>query len=74
MIVWVAESITDYIAERTWRNLAQDIEHDVRMEAYQHVQELELAHFEDRSVGGLVRSSTTTSTSSSASSTSVPTR
>jgi ATP-binding cassette subfamily B protein len=54
VIVWIAESITDYIAERTWRNLAQDIEHDVRMEAYEHVQELELAHFEDRSVGGLM--------------------
>ena len=54
VVVWIAESITDYIAERTWRNLAQDIEHDVRMEAYQHVQELELAHFEDRSVGGLM--------------------
>lgn len=54
VVVWVAESITDYIAERTWRNLAQDVEHDVRMEAYQHVQELELAHFEDRSVGGLM--------------------
>ena len=34
-----------------WRNLAQDIEHDMRMEAYRHVQELELAYFEDRSVG-----------------------
>ena len=54
VIVWIAESITDYIAERTWRNLAQDIEHDVRMEAYRHVQELELAYFEDRSVGGLM--------------------
>ena len=52
--IWVAESITDYIAEVTWRNLAQEIEHDVRMEAYRHVQELELAYFEDRSSGGLM--------------------
>jgi len=52
--IWVAESITDYIADRTWRNLAQAIEHDVRMEAYRHVQELELAYFEDRSSGGLM--------------------
>jgi ATP-binding cassette, subfamily B, bacterial len=54
VVVWVLESITDYIADRTWRNLAQDIEHDVRMEAYQHIQELELAYFEDRSAGGLM--------------------
>lgn len=52
--VWIAESVTDYIADLTWRNLAQDIEHDVRMEAYRHVQELELAYFEDRSSGGLM--------------------
>ena len=54
VLVWVAESITDYIADLTWRNLAQDIEHDVRMESYRHVQELELAYFEDRSSGGLM--------------------
>ena len=54
VVVWVAESVTDYIADLTWRNLAQDIEHDVRMEAYRHVQDLELAYFEDRSSGGLM--------------------
>lgn len=54
VVVWIAESITDYIAEVTWRNLAQSIEHDMRMDAYRHVQELELAYFEDRSSGGLM--------------------
>jgi len=54
VVVWVAESITDYIADITWRNLAQSIEHDTRMEAYAHVQHLELAYFEDRSSGGLM--------------------
>jgi len=54
VVVWILESITDYIAEVTWRNLAQSIEHDMRMDAYRHVQELELAYFEDRSSGGLM--------------------
>ncbi len=54
VIVWVLESVTDYIAEVTWRNLAQSIEHDTRMDAYSHVQELELAYFEDQSSGGLM--------------------
>ena len=54
VIIWVLESVTDYIAEVLWRNLAQSIEHDVRMDAYRHVQELELAYFEDRSSGGLM--------------------
>src|SRR3954451_11896538 len=42
VVVWVLESITDYTADLLWRNLAQDIEHDMRMEAYGHVQRLEL--------------------------------
>src|SRR4051794_19756981 len=54
VVVWVLESITDYIADLLWRNLAQDIEHDMRMSAYEHVQVLELAYFEDRSSGGLM--------------------
>jgi len=54
VVVWILESITDYIADITWRNLAQSIEHDTRMEAYAHVQHLELAYFEDRSSGGLM--------------------
>src|SRR5919112_964998 len=40
VVVWILESITDYLAEVGWRNLAQAIEHDSRMEAYRHVQEL----------------------------------
>jgi ATP-binding cassette subfamily B protein len=54
VVVWIAESVTDYIADVTWRNLAQAIEHDTRMEAYAHLQHLELAYFEDTSSGGLM--------------------
>jgi ATP-binding cassette, subfamily B, bacterial len=54
VIIWVLESVTDYIADILWRNLAQSIEHDMRMDAYRHVQDLELAYFEDRSSGGLM--------------------
>ena len=53
-IVWVLESIFEYLLKVYWRNLAQDIQHEVRLDAYQHVQELELAYFEDRSTGGLM--------------------
>jgi ATP-binding cassette subfamily B protein len=54
VVVWVSESITDYIAHVLWRNLAQAVEHDLRMEAYGHIQRLELAYFEDRTSGGLI--------------------
>ena len=52
--VWVVESATDYMAQLLWRNLAQTIEHEARMDAYRHVQRLELAWFEDQSTGGLL--------------------
>lgn len=52
--IWVLESLTEYVAAILWRNLAQTIEHDARLDAYGHVQSLELAWFEDRSTGGLL--------------------
>lgn len=54
IVVWIAESTSQYVAQLTWRNLAQAVEHDTRMEAYRHVQSLEMAYFEDRSSGGLM--------------------
>jgi ATP-binding cassette subfamily B protein len=54
VIVWLGESGTEYIAQVLWRNLAQTVEHEARMDAYKHVQDLELAWFEDQSTGGLL--------------------
>lgn len=54
LVIWILESTFDYIQHVYWRNLAQTIEHDLRIEAYSHVQNLELAYFEDRSTGGLM--------------------
>jgi len=53
-VVWALESLFEYAYDYLWRNLAQDIEHDLRLEAYSHLQELELAYFEERSTGGLI--------------------
>jgi ATP-binding cassette, subfamily B, bacterial len=54
VVVWVVESVTEYVADVLWRNLAQTIEHEARMDVYAHVQELDLAAFEDRSTGSLL--------------------
>ncbi len=54
VITWILESIFEYAYARLWRNLAQNIQHDLRLDAYQHLQELELAYFEERSTGGLM--------------------
>jgi ATP-binding cassette subfamily B protein len=53
-ILWIGESVTEYAAQILWRNLAQTIEHEARLDAYRHVQRLELAWYEDRSTGGLL--------------------
>jgi ATP-binding cassette subfamily B protein len=54
VVVWLLESIFQYAYQVQWRNLAQTIQHDARIDAYEHVQGLELAYFEDRSTGGLM--------------------
>ena len=52
--VWMIESLFDFLSAVTWRNLAQTIEHEARMDAYRHVQDLDLAWFEDSTTGGLL--------------------
>jgi len=54
VIVWILESVFEYAYARQWRNLGQKIQHDLRLDAYSHLQELELAYFEERSTGGLM--------------------
>lgn len=53
-LAWVAESATQWGASLLWRNLAQTVEHEARMDAYRHVQDLDLEYFEDQSTGGLM--------------------
>ena len=53
-VIWGLESIFEYAYALQWRNLAQTVQHDLRLDAYQHLQELELAFFEDRNSGGLM--------------------
>lgn len=52
--VWGLESLFEYIFSVLWRNLAQTIQHELRLTTYEHVQQLEMAYFEDRSTGGLL--------------------
>ena len=54
LIIWGAESLFEYAFERLWRDLAQTIQHELRLDAYSHLQELELSYFEARSTGGLL--------------------
>lgn len=52
--IWSLESASQFGYDTLWRNLAQQIQHQLRLDAYQHLQELELAYFEEHSTGGLI--------------------
>ena len=54
LVVWICESIFEYLYMVRWRNLSQDLQHAMRLDAYRHMQALDLAYFEDRSTGNLV--------------------
>lgn len=52
-ILWCFESLFEYLYFITWHHLAQTIQHTVRLEAYQKIQNMDLAYFEDKTIGGL---------------------
>ena len=54
VIIWVFESLFQYLYQVAWRNLAQIVQHELRIDAYDHVQHLRLAYFEDRTTGGMM--------------------
>jgi ATP-binding cassette subfamily B protein len=54
LFIWVCESLFEYLYSLAWRNLAQSIQHELRVDAYRHIQNLDLAYFEDKSTGGLL--------------------
>ncbi|MEX0272173.1 ABC transporter ATP-binding protein [Leptolyngbyaceae cyanobacterium UHCC 1019] len=54
LLIWGLESLFEFLYDRQWRNLAQTLQHELRIEAYSHLQELELSYFEDRSTGLLL--------------------
>ena len=54
LLIWSLESLTEYGYSRLWRNLAQTLQHELRVDAYGHLQDLELSYLEDRSTGLLL--------------------
>ncbi|QWC86764.1 ABC transporter ATP-binding protein/permease [Nocardioidaceae bacterium] len=51
VVVWIVESISEYVADVLWRGLAQGVEHEMRVEAYDHAQHLDMAWHESRGGG-----------------------
>ncbi len=52
--IWGFESLFQYLYSVKWRTIAQVLQHEMRLDAYGHVQNLEMAYFEDKSSGGLL--------------------
>lgn len=53
-IIWTLESLFEYIGETSWKNMAQDIQHKVRMKTYDHVQNLDMSWFNEKSTGNIL--------------------
>lgn len=54
LLIWGAESVFEYLYAVTWRQLAQELQHDVRCRAYDHVQGLDQATLDQLTSGQLM--------------------
>jgi len=52
--IWMSESWFEYLLSLKWRKLAQNLQHDLRLDTYDHVQKLEMAYFENQRTGNLM--------------------
>jgi ATP-binding cassette subfamily B protein len=54
VVVWGAESLFEYLMNWLWRNLAQTVQHELRIDAYAHLQRQDLGWFADKRRGELM--------------------
>ncbi|MEO0364129.1 MAG: ABC transporter ATP-binding protein [Pseudomonadota bacterium] len=54
LLIWIGESVFEYLLLVGWRNLAQDLQHSLRMDTYTHTQQLDLSWFERTRAGNVV--------------------
>lgn len=51
VVIWLVESASEYVADVLWRGLAQGVEHELRVQAYDHAQHLDMSWHEARGAG-----------------------
>ena len=54
VLIFLGESLFEFFFQRGFRRLAQRVQHDLRVDAYQQVQAREMAFFENRRTGNLL--------------------
>ncbi|MBS1986916.1 ABC transporter ATP-binding protein [Candidatus Dependentiae bacterium] len=53
-LLWILESVFEYLYSIAWRSLAQEIQHNLRLKTYATMQDLDLSYFENKTTGGLL--------------------
>ncbi len=53
-VIWGCESLFQYMYGVLWRNLAQTVQHELRLDVYGHIQNLEMGWFLEQSKGNLM--------------------
>ena len=53
-LIWGFESLFQYFYGVLWRNLAQTVQHELRLDVYGHIQNLEMGWFLEQSKGNLM--------------------
>ncbi|WP_200403674.1 ABC transporter ATP-binding protein [Fangia hongkongensis] len=53
-VIWAFESSFQYLYSLKWRNLAQNVEHKLRVDVYAHIQNAKVAQIEKTSIGQLI--------------------
>lgn len=54
LVIWGLESVFEYLFAITWRDLAQELQHEIRIRAYDHVQSLDMASLDELTSGKLM--------------------
>ncbi len=52
-IIWLGESIFQFLYTLLWRNLAQSLQHRMRTETYDRMQQMDMSFFENQATGNL---------------------
>ena len=52
-LIWAFESTFEYLYSVQWKNIAQGIEHNIRIDTYSHVQSLDLEWYEKQKTGNI---------------------
>mgnify|MGYP001374888820 CR=1 FL=1 len=52
-LIWALESLFQFLYSINWRNISQNVEHNIRLDAYKHVQRLDLSWYENENIGNI---------------------